>query len=115
MQPYDYKGYEPGFTIQNLEFVGTCASHPEQYDVLYCQDDAATQTSHAYQVGYVRLRGGRLRCTFPDVGGETLYYYDYNDDKYRGEFIDEADRMYHLNLIAYAIKQKLDAISYGYS
>lgn len=109
MIPYDYQGYEVNYTIQGLGFVGTCGSFPEQYDVVYFSE------GKPYQVGYVRLRGGRLYCTFPDVLSETIYYYDYNDDKYRGEFIDEVDRSYHLNLIAYAIHRKLESLSYGYS
>lgn len=107
---YDYESYEISLNIGNFGFIQTCNSRPCQFDVVYLQED-----QEPWQVGYVRLRGGRLRCDFPDVGGETIYCYNYGDDKYRGDFIDETDRMYHLNLIAYAIKKKLDAISYGYS
>lgn len=110
LEPYDYQGYTIDYTIGDFGFVGTCGSKPEQYDVVYLQKDQPP-----WQVGYVRLRGGRLLCSFPDVGGQVIYYYDYADDKYRGDFIDESDRMYHLGLIAYVLKKKLDTVSYGYS
>ena len=107
---YDYQGYTIDYTIGDFGFVGTCGSHPCQYDVVYLQKDQPP-----WQVGYVRLRGGKLKAYFPDVGGHMVYYYDYDDCKFRGDFIDEEDRIDHLELIAVVLQKKLDAISYGYS
>lgn len=86
-------------TIKNLNFIKTCDCCPEQYDVLN-QDDE--------QVGYVRLRYGFLRCDYPNVGGETIYTYDFEDD-YLGQFPD-ADREKHLNIIADKIIEKINMV-----
>jgi len=73
----------------NFEFHLTCGACPEQYDV-FLEDT---------QVGYARLRWGMLRCDYPDVDGETIYHYSF-DDRLQGCFDDDKQREYHLDLIA---------------
>ena len=83
--------------IKGLKFVKTCDACPEQYDVT---------DSIGRQVGYVSLRYGGLRCDYPDVGGETIYYADL-DDEWLGEFINEKERKLHLNEIADKLLEKI--------
>ena len=83
--------------IKGLKFVKTCDACPEQYDVT---------DSIGRQVGYVRLRYGGLRCDYPDVGGETIYYADL-DDEWLGEFRNEKERKRHLNAIADKLLEKI--------
>lgn len=80
--------------IKGLEFVQTCIACPEQYDVF---------DGYGNLVGYVRLRHGFLYCDFPDVGGETIY----EATTGYGCFDNDEDRMYHLNLIADRILEKI--------
>jgi len=107
MKPYELNGYEINYKIGDFGFVGTCGSFPEQYDIIYING------SEMSQVGYLRLRHGRILCYFPDINEELIYQYYY--DKPIGEFLDEWDRSYHMNNIIYILKKKLDDISYGYS
>lgn len=85
----------------NFEFYETCGACPEQYDVFL----------EGKQVGYVRLRWARLRCDYPDVGGETIYVHEWSGkaamDGYRGQFPSEEQRNYHLDLIAKAIYNRI--------
>jgi len=93
---YENSGYEnnpPDYVIGNLEFIGTCGSCPEQYDVVLAKD------GKRYQVGYVRLRWGRVRADCPDCGSEEVYSYSW-DDGWKGCFDDEDERVYHLKEIA---------------
>jgi hypothetical protein len=73
----------------NVEFHNTCCACPEQYDVLI----------EGKQVAYVRLRWGNLNVTIPDVGGQNIYSYSW-DDGFLGQFPNNEEREYHLDLIA---------------
>ena len=83
--------------INGLKFVETCWAAPEQYDVFDENDN---------QVGYVRLRWGRLRCDYPSCGGETIYVAEF-DDRYMGRF-DGLERKRFLQYIADAILEKIN-------
>ena len=83
--------------IKGLTFKCTCFACPEQYDVFDSNNNI---------VGYVRLRWGGLRCDYPDVGGETIYYESIGND-WLGEFENETQRMKHLNRIADKIIEKI--------
>ena len=48
--------------VDNLRFEQTCVACPEQYDVFDGQD----------QIGYVRVRNGRLTVESPFCGGSLL-------------------------------------------
>ena len=85
--------------IKGLAFMQTCPACPEQYDVL---------DSSGGIVGYVRLRFGALRCDYPDIGGETIYTYNFND-KWLGSFPGEECRIHHLEAIADKILEKLNS------
>ena len=103
LQPYTNGGFEqnePDYVFYNIEFVGTCGSYPEQYDCVY------NHKGTRYQVGYVRLWGGRLRCYFPDVGGELIYAEDF-DERHMGDFYDEDSRVHYLELIAEELVDEL--------
>lgn len=82
--------------IKGLDFLQTCFACPEQYDVEY----------NGEQVGYVRLRYGGLSATYPDAGGEEVYYADIGDG-WCGEFESEEQREEHLNAIADALLEKI--------
>lgn len=79
-----------------LKFVRTCSACPEQYDVYHPE---------GYVVGYVRLRHGILTCTYPDVGGEELFTYDF--DCALGEFDNEDHRKMFLRFCADNIRYRL--------
>jgi len=101
---YSNGGYEsnpPDYIFDNLEFVCTCGDCPEQYDVVLLKD------GKRYQVGYVRLRGGRLRVDCPEVGVEEVYSCSF-EDGWKGCFDDEDERLYHLEKAAGAIQEWLD-------
>lgn len=83
-------------TTYNFEFIETCGACPEQYDVFL----------EGKQVGYVRLRWGRLRCDYPDVGGETIYSY-YWEDAWLGEFPNDEEREFHLEKIAFYLYNRI--------
>ena len=86
--------------IKGLRFIETCSACPEQYDVDY----------DGKQVGYIRLRYGRLTVEYPDVGGEVIYEASIGDD-WTGEFESEEQRQYHLNNIADIILKKAEGRS----
>ena len=82
-------------TIMGLNFVKTCPACPEQYDVF---------DSTGKQVGYVRLRWGRLRCDYPKAGAETIYLSPVTSNtRFIGHFDSEEQRQYYLNLVANSI------------
>lgn len=83
--------------IKGLNFLLTCSVCPEQYDVGNEKGDI---------VGYVRLRHGELTCSYPYVGGETIYLH-YFDDNWMGRFDDDEQRMMYLNIIAEKIINKV--------
>lgn len=92
---------EPDYIIDDLEFIFTCGSCPEQYDVV--KNIAGIR----YQVGYIRLRHSKLRCDFPDIGGQTIFQRAFESDKLKGAFNDEEERLYFLTLIARIINNEL--------
>lgn len=101
---YENEGYEsspPDYVLNDLEFIGTCGSCPEQYDVVLTKD------GKRYQVGYVRLRGGRFSVVCPDVGGENVNSYTF-DDGWKGCFDGEDERLAYLQGAAKAIQGWLD-------
>ena len=73
----------------NVDFHETCSACPEQYDVYI----------DGFQIGYVRLRWGYLRCQSPYVGDKCVYEYEF-DDAFKGNFDTDKERDYHLDLIA---------------
>jgi len=100
---YENQGYEqnlPDYVFNNLEFIGTCGACPEQYDVILAKD------GKRYQVGYVRLRGGRLSGDCPDCGGDQVYFCSF-EDGWKGQFDDEIERLEHLEKIAASIQDWL--------
>jgi hypothetical protein len=102
-QPYVNQGYEhnkPDYVFHGLSFIGTCGSYPEQYDVV----NAGMQ-----QVGYVRLRGGRLKVYFPDVDGELVYLHFF-EEKYKGCFDNEEERVQYLEDIAFMLDRKIQQV-----
>lgn len=102
---YENGGFElnpADYIIEGLEFVGTCGSYPEQYDVVM------TCESNRYQVGYVRLRGGRFAVSFPDAGWDNIIYEYHFDNKFKGSFENETERLAFLNIAASEINKKLN-------
>lgn len=83
--------------IKGLEFYETCSACPEQYEVYDSNDN---------HVGYVRLRWGYLKCNYPDVDGETIYFVEF-DDGWMGRFESEEQREKYLNNIADKILEKI--------
>lgn len=77
--------------VQGLTFTLTCPACPEQYNV-YLGDK---------QVGYVRLRHGKLWATASDHKGETVYEAETKGD---GMFDTDEERERHLTAIAAAIR-----------
>jgi hypothetical protein len=91
---------EDNYEVSPIEINGylfnmTCMACPEQYDVY----------KNGKQVAYVRLRWGHLRVDAPDVGGESIYYYEFKDGL-QGCFDSEEERMYHLTEIARIIGER---------
>lgn len=105
LQPYESFGLLPDYTFGDFEYYLTCGSFPEQFDVV-------SRTSKM-QVAYIRLRGGRLYCSVPDVGGQIIYYHEF--DEYIGAFYTEEDRLFYLGKINEALTNFLDGVCYGYS
>lgn len=77
-------------------FQQTCFACPEQYDVFSGGD----------QVGYIRLRWGKLSCEAPEYGGETVYTHDFCDE-FKGIFDTEDERELFLDKCAAAINEHL--------
>lgn len=82
--------------IKKLNFIRTCDSCPEQYDVF----------KDGRQVGYVRLRWGTVTCDFPDCGCDTIYSHDFVNG-WKGNFDSSEERAKYLNRIATAIHAAL--------
>lgn len=103
LQEYTNGGFELNehdYHFNDIYFVGTCGSFPEQYDC-YITDSEGEK----FQVGYVRLRGGYLTCQFSDVGCETIYEYLF--ESLIGSFRTENERLFHLDIISSVICNKL--------
>lgn len=83
-------------TINKFIFHKTCEAWPEQYDVY----------RGSKQVAYIRLRMGRLSVSVPDVGGEVVYYKDFNKDPVKGYFYTQEERMKYLTKIANILKKE---------
>ena len=81
-------------TIKGLHFLLTCSACPEQYDV---------EDQHGNSCGYIRLRHGELRCDYPYIGCETIYF----DDEWMGSFDDNEQRMKYLRTIADKLLAKI--------
>lgn len=80
----------PGsYVINDLEFAIGCRACPEQYDVF---------NEKGRLVAYVRLRGGKLKCYVPDVGGKLIYTKTY-DDEFLGVFPNEEDRVSSMKIM----------------
>ena len=73
----------------NIDFELTCHACPEEYDVYI----------EGKQVAYVRLRWGHLRVDVPDIGGETVYVYNWKDE-WKGFFASDEEKEFHLDSIA---------------
>lgn len=97
---------EPSYEVNDLKFYCTCSACPEQYDVYRKISEEKYE-----MVCYIRLRYGKLRADFPDVGGIQIYEAYWEDDPCLGIFPSEEEREYHLNNIAKEIVQALDAIA----
>jgi len=110
LEVYQNQGFEHApavYTILGLEFIGTCGSFPEQYDVVW------TDNGVRYQVGYARLRGGYFAVYFPiqSIGSEfrcPIYDYKFRHGN-QGSFDDENVRRVHLHIAASRIKHALNA------
>lgn len=83
--------------FNGLRFELTCGACPEQYGVYKGE----------VQVGYVRLRHGRLRCDYPEHGGETIYIHDF-DDGLKGCFDSDEERDFHLTETSKALIGRLE-------
>lgn len=54
----------PPLIVKGAILYQTCSACPEQYDVFFGET----------QIGYLRLRHGNFRATYPDVGGTDVFY-----------------------------------------
>ena len=111
LEVYQNQGFElnePDYVIQGLDFIGTCGSFPEQYDVVWIDNGVK------YQVGYVRLRGGYFAVYFPGVDIETkpLFSTTFICGN-KGSFDCEETRLIYLDIAARFIKHALDDLSQG--
>ena len=113
LEVYQNQGFElnePDYVIQDLEFIGTCGSFPEQYDVVW------TDNRVRYQVGDTRLRGGYFAVYFNDVTSEVIpapifsHVFEVGN---RGSFDDEETRLAYLGVAAKVIKYALEDLSQG--
>ena len=83
--------------IKGLEFIETCDSCPEQYNVYDKNNNI---------VGYVRLRWGNLICRCPNANGDTIYSVAIGD-ALTGIFEDNLQRICHLTAIADKLNEQL--------
>jgi len=93
---YSNGGFElnqPDYVFNNFEFIGTCGSFPEQYDVVLNVDNVRVQA------GYVRLRGGWLGVYVPDTCQELIHFVEYTE-KNKGSFSGEDERVSTLKIIS---------------
>lgn len=87
--------------IKGFDFVRTCTSHPEQYDVY----------RNGRLVGYVRLRYSLLTADVPYCGLPEYrqVFKQQFDDFDKGAFVSDEERVEYLGKIADAILEKLEA------
>lgn len=100
VQEYNNQGFEHNeadYTFGDFEFIGTCGSFPEQYDVVIKREDKR------YQVGYVRLRGGQLALYAPDCLDDLVYLVEYDNEPYKGYFSNEDERVVELQFLAFVL------------
>jgi len=86
-----------------LEQTSIC--YPEQYDA-YLNEEPIKRREDGL-VGYLRLRNGHFTVEVPDVGGELVYEYEF-DEGDKGFFEDD-EREYYLNKAKEAILQWVKA------
>lgn len=68
--------------VNGCTLVMTCGACPEQYDVFFGD----------FQIGYLRLRHGSFTASYPDHGGDCVYYgYPKGDGLF-----EDAERMFFL-------------------
>ena len=100
--PYENQGFEhsePDYVILGLDFIGTCGSFPEQYDVVMNVNGVRTQ------VGYIRLRGGNFYVYSPDINLDNNFlYHKHFENGNRGSFDSEELREEYLTLAASLIQ-----------
>jgi hypothetical protein len=95
LETYSNGGFElnkPDYVFNNFEFIGTCGSFPEQYDIVLNVDNVRVQA------GYVRLRGGRLQVSVPDTSKELIHSVEYTKNK--GSFATEEERVNTLKYVS---------------
>lgn len=98
---FDNLNIRANYTFNNIDFICTCCACPEQYDCIF------DYNNKSYQVGYVRLRYGKLTCSFPDVGNKTIYEHIFEDEPYLGVFPSEEERSKHLEIISELLTDEL--------
>lgn len=104
LREYENQGFEQNpadYVLLGLEFIGTCGSFPEQYDVV--KDIAGMR----YQVGYVRLRGGKFSVYSPDLGYPRAPVFQHTFEETMGCFKDEDTRLKYLAVAAKVINYEL--------
>lgn len=84
---------EADYTFGDFEFIGTCGSFPEQYDVVIKREGVR------YQVGYIRLRHGTAFLYAPDIFDTLVYRIEY-ENRCKGCFVNEEERVVELQFFA---------------
>lgn len=80
--------------INGILLIQTCGACPEQYDAF----------KNGVQVGYLRLRHGHFRVSYPNSDGEIIY-----EAEPKGDGIFESEeRDFYLNEATKAISKKLN-------
>ena len=69
---------------------------PEQWEIF----------KGAKQVGYIRIRSGRLTCYYPDCNGVNIYSHKFDDDA-KGCFDSDEEREHYLEECTSALLSKL--------
>ncbi len=76
--------------INGYTMIQTCPACPEQYDVIHKND----------LVGYIKLRGGRLRVMTPyciPYECDVTLIHEFKNHELKGCFDNDTERMYYLN------------------
>ena len=76
---------DPGIVYKLRQITDVC---PEQWEVF---------TERGEQVGYIRLRHGRLSCKYPDVNGVEVYSHNFVESRSKGCFYDQEERNHYLS------------------